>query len=260
MRDILNIGKSGMQSFQEKTDIISNNIANANTEGYKKINKSFIELVRTEAGHLGTPLSEDMSSENRIMSSGTKTSQEYRDFQQGALIQTHDRLQMAIEGEGYFGVEENNQTLLTRNIRMSISENGNLVDQNGFKLKVNGQRNLSQYSNEELVVSENGEIFVKEGGANHKVGQLIIFQPENEQRLLNSGKGYYSIPDSMGITQSIGREDVFGKVKQGYKENSNVALGEEIVELIITQRAYQMSSKSIEAADDMWKTVNNLRG
>ncbi|MFA5527329.1 MAG: flagellar hook-basal body complex protein [Peptostreptococcales bacterium] len=259
MRDILNIGKSGMQSFQEKTDILSNNIANVNTEGYKRINKSFIELVRTEAGHLGTPLSEDLNSEKRIMSSGAKTSSEYRDFQQGALIQTNDRLQLAIDGMGYFGVEDsNNQTLLTRNIRVSISGNGNLVDQNGLKIIMTEQRNLSRYSNEDLEVSESGGIFIKEGGA--KVGQLTLFKPENEQRLLSVGKGYYGNPDSMAITQSTGRERSFGNIRQGYKENSNVDLGEEIVELIITQRAYQMNSKSIEAADDMWKTANNLRG
>ena len=68
------------------------------------------------------------------------------------------------------------------------------------------------------------------------------------------------MPKGLKSDEFSGTEEGFGKIRQGYKEGSNVDMGEEMVELIIAQRAYQMSSKSIEAADDMWKTANNLRG
>ncbi|MCG8484354.1 MAG: flagellar hook-basal body complex protein, partial [Clostridia bacterium] len=121
MNGILNIGKNGLQALQNRVEIITNNIVNSNTPGYKKLDQSFQELVRNEVGKLGTPLSDKLDEHIPTIGSGVKSSNTFRIFEQGSLVTTDDSTQLAIDGNGFFAVKNaNKDLLLTRSIKFNI--------------------------------------------------------------------------------------------------------------------------------------------
>lgn len=256
-------GKSGMDAFQKKLDAISNNIANAETSGYKKINVTFQELLKDEIGDLGTPLSSELESKDPTMGSGTKTGDPYRSFEQGVLVPSSNPLEVAIEGNGFMGFRDaDNNLLLSRVGDISISSKGTLVDSNGNQLAIENPADLSQYSKDKVTIDSNGNITARDAVGNViDAGKVILYDITNKESLRDIGQGYY-MADSKLLKSSVSADaqGTFGQLNQGFSEMSNVDMGEELVEMIITQRAYQFNSKSIEAADEMWKMANNLRG
>lgn len=263
MHSVLYTGKSGLDAFQKKIETISNNIANTNTLGYKRLDQSFQELLRNEIGELGTPLSEELDKNNPTIGSGAKAGNVYRVYEQGILTPSSNPLELAIDGNGFFGIKDSNgQLLLSRTGNFSINEKGKLVDQNGNLVEVKKGKDLSDYSQDTIKINSQGEIVATdEDGEIDEIGQVICYDVLNKNMLYDAGNGYFKAKDEGELIDSTqkSKDNNFGSIHQGYAEMSNVDIGKELVDLMVAQRAYQFNSKSIQAADDMWQMTNNLK-
>lgn len=261
MNVALHNGKSGMNAFQQKMDVISNNIANVQTSGYKELNMTFKELLKDEIGELGTPLSEKLESMNPSMGSGVKAGAVCRDFEQGMMAASSNPIEIAIEGSGLFGFRDaGNNLLLSRVGNLSISRNGKLADQNGNELEIENGIDFSAYKAEQIKIGTTGEITVSdESGGTLNGGRIILYDAVNRNSLRDAGENYFTANRDELLQSGVQEtEGHFGKILQGFFEMSNVDVGEAMVEMIVANRAYQFNAKSITAADEMWKMANNL--
>lgn len=260
----LYIGKSGMQSFQAKLDLISNNIANSQTSGYKKVNANFQELLRDEIGMLGTPLSEQIEGKNPTIGTGVKLGNAFRNMNQGILTGSTNSLELGMEGEGFFTYQDAaGNVLLSRVANLAVNINtGSFVDENGNVMQLAGQQDFRGYTKDEIKINTEGQISVPDADGNFiAVSQIISYYVPNKDNLLDSGKGYFMLRDpAAAIASNAAGADptLFGQMKQGYVEASNVNMADELVDLMITQRGYQLSLKSVQTADEMWSQANNL--
>lgn len=263
MNNILNIGKSGLDAFQKRIDTISNNIANVGTIGYKRLDQTFEELLRNEIGELGTPLTDEIEAKNPRMGTGSKAGTVFRVFEQGVLAPSSNPLEIAIEGQGFFGMRDGaDELILSRIGNFSVSNQGELVDHNGYRVETEDLDDLTDYDVNGIEINETGEIFaINEDGEKESVGKVILFGTLNREDLIDAGSGYYRITENAEMKESTDNnsEEYFGIVRQGYQEMSNVDIGKELVDLMIAQRAYQFNSKSVQAANEMWQMTNNLK-
>ncbi|NJB04727.1 flagellar biosynthesis protein FlgG, partial [Clostridioides difficile] len=142
----------------------------------------------------------------------------------------------------------------TRNGGFNVDALGKIVDDNGNILDVQFDAgynyNNTNIDSTNLTVSRNGELFVD----NKKIGKINLYQPIGTQNFISEGDSLFVATDAAQIKQ-VEKVDIV----QGYRERSNVSLQEEFVDLIATQRAFQMNSKGIKTADEMWQIANNLR-
>ncbi len=262
MNSILYTGQSGLNALQKRIETISGNIANMNTAGYKRVDQSFQELMRNEIGELGTPLTEALEAKNPTIGSGAKVSDPYRIFDQGTLSPSSNPLELAINGNGFFGYENGNTMLFSRAANLSVNEEGELVDSNGKTILVDKGKDLTKYDGESISINTEGTIFAAdEEGELEDVGRIILYDVDNKGALTDAGGGYYRASDGVEVLESDDRNgsEYFGIIKQGHSEMSNVDIGMEMIDLMILERAYQLNAKSLEAADKMWQMANNLK-
>lgn len=251
MYGILNNSKSGMSATQDKIDLISNNIVNSNTTGYKKLEVEFQELLTETLYKDSYPT----NSEKALTGTGIKISNSFRNYTQGSLKNTGISSNLAIDGEGYFRVIRNDgSAAYTRNGEFNIDGQGRLVDDSGNLLEIQfvDSRNYgnTQFSNDNLTINKQGQVFVD----NEMVGQINLYTSVGDNDYL-SVSGNLFIPKDATNMQAIGNINML----QGHIEMANVDLGQEMTELIAMQRAFQFNSKGVQAADDMWGMVNNLQ-
>lgn len=243
--------KTALSANQSKLDIISNNIANTDSTGYKKINMGYSDLVDEVLNRPSYPTNgNDIST-----GTGAKASVPMRIYEQGALAPTDSKSDLAIDGEGFFRVIRKDGTYAyTRNGGFNVDALGKIVDDNGNTLDVQFDAgynyNNTNIDNTNLTVSRNGDLFVD----NKKIGKINLYQPIGTQNFISEGDSLFVATDAAQIKQ-VAKVDIV----QGYRERSNVSLQEEFVDLIATQRAFQMNSKGIKTADEMWQIANNLR-
>ena len=251
MYNILHNSKSGMNATQSKINVISNNIVNVNSSGYKKLEVEFQELLMESLYKDSYP----NNSKKSQTGTGVKISNEFRNFAQGSLRETNISTNVAIDGEGFFRIiSKDGSYAYTRNSEFSIDSNGMLVDNIGNILEINfvngKDYNNTKFSNENISINKSGDIFLD----NDLVGKINIYTSIDDNYFLSIGESMY-IPKNytnIAINNNI-------NLHQGYIETSNVDLGQEIVDLISMQRAFQFNSKGITVADDMWSMVNNLQ-
>lgn len=254
--------KSGMIAQQEKLESISNNLVNATTEGYKKVNTSFSDLLNDSLDRRGYPLTN--RAEGKLQHSvGVKTNKWTRDNAQGPLLNTNKKTDLALDGEGFFQI-----TLMdgskgyTRNGSFNLDVNGDLVDKNGnFVDIVNNGKNIKlsslnfEFNNEDLHINEKGDVSIKSGKDFVEVGSLQVKKFIGDDALISRGDSIYIRNE--GSTMMNANDF---SMHQGYLEQSNVKMEDEITELILAQRAFQMSSNALKTSDEMWGMVNNLKG
>ncbi|MBP3917400.1 flagellar hook-basal body complex protein [Clostridium sp.] len=246
--------KSSMMANQNKLDIISNNITNISTTGYKKVELEFKDLYHESLDRLGVPINDKES----VVGTGVKNSNIYRNTTQGSLLETGAFTDFAIDGEGFFKViSPNNQELYTRNGKFNIDMNGNLVDDNGYYLEIdylNGyNKNNVNLGSNNFVVDTNGNLYKKMNQGTELVGKISTYSAIGTEAFLSIGESYYI--NNPGVEVTTADSNIY----QGYLENSNVDIGEEFTDMIIAQRAFQLASKSLQTADEMWGMVNSLR-
>tara|TARA_B100000678_G_scaffold202884_1_gene170741 strand:+ start:361 stop:1146 length:786 start_codon:yes stop_codon:yes gene_type:complete len=258
----LSIAGTGMLAQQTNVDVISNNIANMNTTGYKRQRAQFQDLLYQQVSRPGAASN---GPEARVPSgiqigAGVRTGGVYRIAEQGALVQTDNRFDLAIQGLGYFQVQmPTGEIAYTRDGTFQLSDQGELVTSQG--LRVEPGITIPQGA-VDVVVSRSGEVQVKIAGEveMQTVGQIELATFTNEAGLEAQGDNLFLATGASGEpTISAPGEPGFGSVAQGFVEASNVNPVAEITALITAQRAYEMNSRVVKTADEMLGTTSQLR-
>lgn len=247
--------KSGLNANQEKLDVISNNIANVNTTGYKKVNVGFKDLISSSLDEWGNPLNDKTAT----VGSGVKTGNFTKDNSQGGLQTTNQKTDLALDGEGYFKVISSNGTeYYTRDGSFKLDSYGRLVTANGNILEVqyaNGySQNNTDLTADNFTINKKGEIFAENNGNFEKVGEIAIYTAVGNDAFTSVGDNLFKELNGVQVYRTLDAD-----MYQGYLEASNVDLSQEMTDMIVAQRAFQLSSKGITAADEMWQMINNLR-
>lgn len=245
---------NSINAQQAKLDILGNNIANISSTAYKKNKATFGDLFYNSAYVPGMPVSENVRIGGGAMIAGTE-----KDFSQGSLMQTGRQLDLAVEGDGFFGITLPDGSL-------GYSRDGNFhLDPDHYIVNSQGNRLFTDmdlpFEYQDLTVTDSGEIralLPEEDWST--VGTIPLFHIPNPAGLEAVGTGLYRETEAAGsISQGIAGTVGFGNIKQGYLEQSNVELGEEMANLIVTQRAFQFSCQAMRTLDDMWGLANNLQ-
>jgi flagellar basal-body rod protein FlgG len=258
----LDIGSTGMLAQQTNVDVISNNIANMSTTGYKRQNVAFMDLIYQNIKRPGATSSDvgTIVPSGIQLGLGVRVGGVYRQHQQGALEITDNPFDLAITGEGFFQVTlPSGETAYTRDGTFAINQDGELVTQQGYVVEpgINIPADAT-----DVTVNESGEVFAKIEGqvALTNVGQLQLATFVNPTGLDAIGNNLFVESEASGAaTTGNPAEDNFGEIRQGALENANVNVVEEITNLIEAQRAYEMNSKVISTSDEMLGTITQLR-
>ena len=258
----LDIGATGMLAQQMNVDVISNNIANMTTSGFKRQRVDFKDLIYQNLSRPGT----QSSSVGTIMPSGlqlglgTRVGSVYRIHEQGALQMTENPLDLALTGDGFFQVEmPDGEISYTRSGVFQINQDGEMVTTQGYRLEPNIVVPDDTISVE---INENGEVFARIDGQTElsNLGQIELAAFINPAGLEAVGDNLFLETEASGTpTTGNPNEDNFAAIRQGALENSNVNVVEEITQLITAQRAYEMNSNVISSSDEMLQTVSQLR-
>lgn len=266
IRSIWN-SRSGMSAQMEKLNAVSNNIANVNTTGYKRIDVNFSNLMQETLNRRGYPVSGNEGNNPSITGTGVKASELQMDNSQGSLIQTGSNTDLAIDGKGMFMViDSNGNKAYTRGGSFGVDRDGTIVDSNGNRLVILNQNgeNINVegagFTKESFTFDERGNL----QGDNYVGLRIPIYKTIGDNSMKSIGKNLYSPEvtiDENGLMQEAEvTESQDGDILQGFIENSNVDLGKEMSDMIITQRAFQLNSTALKTADEMWQMANNLKG
>jgi flagellar basal-body rod protein FlgG len=251
---------TGMIAQQINQDVVANNLANVQTPGFKSSRAEFQDLmyqVSRQAGVAttsGTALPLGME-----IGLGSKLTSIQKSFTQGDYQQTGNRFDWAIEGDGFFQVDDGNgKTLYTRAGGWKISKDLYLVNSEGLKLTPEVTVPAGTVT---FTVDAGGTWTSKDkAGATLSTGRLELAKFANPAGLTNLGRNLYAKTDGSGepVTGNPDTEG-FGTISQTFLEMSNVNVVDEMVQMIIGQRAYEINSKAIQTADNMLQLVNNLK-
>ena len=249
---------AGMQSQQMNLDVISNNLANVNTTGFKKSKIEFQELLYQTTRAPGA----EQGSGNVLptgiqIGEGSRPFATSRIFTSGDLTQTGELLDVAIQGDGFFEVQMPDGTrAYTRDGGFKTSSDGRIVTSDGLPLQGGFQPVPAGTTN--ITIGSNGDVtYSGPNGTTSFQVQLVRFT--NPGGLESSGSNLYRETNASGPPElGAPGENGFGSLNQGYLEMSNVKVVEEMVNLILAQRAYEVNSKAVQAADEMMQQSNNL--
>jgi flagellar basal-body rod protein FlgG len=258
----LDIAGTGMQAQQTNVEVISNNIANMTTTGFKRSRGEFQDLIYQNLRRVGANSSDTgtLVPSGAQIGLGVKTAAIYRITEQGNLQQTNNTLDLAIQGMGYFQVTlPNGDTAYTRDGTFGLSDSGQIVTADGYVV----QPGVTIPTNaQSITINSTGQVQVSLAGQTQQstVGQLQLATFPNEAGLQAEGQNLYTETAASGnaVTGNAGSTG-FGNVQQGFVETSNVNVVTEITNLISAQRAYEMNSKVITSSDEMLSTLTNLR-
>ncbi|WP_029227157.1 flagellar basal-body rod protein FlgG [Burkholderia thailandensis] len=253
MNQAMWISKTGLQAQDAKLQAVANNLANVNTVGFKRDRVVFEDLFYRVERQPGAQLDQDNASPSGIqMGSGTRIVGTQKVFTDGSVQTTGRSLDVAVTGKGFLQVlMANGETGYTRAGQLSINAEGLLVNAQGLPL----QPEISIPENAtDIAIGENGIVAATMPGASSpsEVGQLQLANFVNPAGLLALGDNLYMETVASGPpNEGEAGTDVFGKIKQGALEGSNVQVVEEMVDMIAAQRTYEMNTKVLSAADNM---------
>lgn len=259
----LRTATTGMSAQQTNVEVISNNIANMNTIGFKKQRAEFQDLLYQNIERMGAQSSDagTVVPTGIQIGMGVKTGAVYRILSQGSMSLTSNPYDLAIEGKGYFQIQmPSGETAYTRAGNFEVNDQGQLVTPEGYQVLPaitipQGTTNVT--------ISKAGQVQVQTQGAGatpNVVGQLQLANFFNEAGLDAIGDNLFLESGASGAPAISTPGDVgFGTLLQGYTEASNVDAVSEITALIVAQRAYEMNSKVITTADEMMSVASQLR-
>lgn len=241
-----------MSSQQLLIDTISNNLANVNTTGFKKQRVQFQDLYY-ETINVG-------EGSSATLGSGSRTVATDRSFKQGNVQETDDPLSSAIEGQGFFAVDTGSGTAYTRDGSFRIDGQGVLTTASGYTVLGGGSPIEVPAGATDIEVATDGTISAMVSGTRQDVGALTLNLFANPAGLESYGGNLYKQTQLSGDpTEAVPGEYGAGLVRGGYLETSNVEIVTEMVNLIIAQRAFELNSKAVETADQMWSIANNVK-
>lgn len=250
---------TGMTAQQTNLDVISNNLANVNTTGFKKSRAEFQDLLYQTHRYPGTETAGGEQIPTGIqVGMGTRPIAIQKMFSQGDYVKTDGSLDMAIEGEGFFRILRNGEEYYTRNGAFKMNSEGTIVDAEGNPM------------DPEFVVPEGTVIVSVDSGGNISAlddagdelatGRIALVRFVNPGGLYAMGKNLFMETEASGDpVEGDPGEDGYGSIAQGFLEMSNVDTVTEMVQMIVAQRAYEINSKAIQTSDEMLSIANNLK-
>ena len=258
----LSIGSTGMLAQQLNVEVISNNIANMTTTGFKRQRAEFQDLLYQNLRHSGSQSSDTgtVVPAGIQIGVGVRTAAVYRIFEQGNLEMTDNSLDLAINGRGFFQITlPDGSTAYTRAGTFAVSSAGQIVTQDGYTLQpgITIPQNATAIS-----INPTGEVSVKVPGSvtESVVGQINLAIFFNDAGLESQGDNLFLETAASGTpTTGTPGSQGFGGLRQGYLETSNVNPVQEITNLIKAQRAYEMNSRVISTSDEMMAQTSQLR-
>ncbi len=252
-------GATGMEAQQLNLNTIANNLANANTTGFKRSKIEFQDLLYQKPRAVGAeagggnvvPTGVEMGNGSRVVSTA-------KVFTQGQLKQTGEKYDVAIEGEGFLQVQRPDGTFAyTRDGALKVNGQGRVTTSDGLPV-LSGFQPIPQGSTA-ISISANGEVTVQ-GAAGTQSFRVQLSRFANPSGLRSLGGNLYEeTPGSGTVEQGNPGEDGYGALTQGFLESSNVNIVEEMVNMIQAQRAYEINSKSIQTSDEMLQKISELK-
>ena len=254
------ISKTGMDAQQTQLDTISNNLANVSTNGYKRAHAVFEDLMYQNLRQAGANSSEQTTLPTGLQAGlGTRAVATARNFSQGGLQQSSNPLDIAVRGSGFFEVQMPDGTNgYTRDGAFQVNAQGQLVTNNGYAV----QPGITIPANAQSVtIANDGTVSVTLPGQAlpQSVGQMQLASFVNPAGLEPKGGNIYAETAASG-TPNAGTpgQNGLGSLQQGFVETSNVNVVEELVQMIQTQRAYELNSKAIQTSDQMLQKLAQL--
>lgn len=267
---------SGMRAQQVNVDVIANNLSNVNTTGYKKSTADFKSLLYQNLQSTSTNNAGANKPVSAEVGLGTRTAAITSIYTQGSLLSSQNPFSMAISGDGFFKVRaEDGTTMYTRDGGFNTSpvKGGNMIcssdglpllDQNNNPIIIPAAYNSTQIG----VNGDDGQLYITKDGAQVPLNngtydvKIGLVQFSNPAGLSKEGSNLLgqTVASGAPIPELNNGNVTSSKIRQGFLEGSNVDVGEEMVSLIVAQRAYELSSKAITASDEMMQQANNLRG
>lgn len=260
MMNSLWIAKTGMTAQQTQLDVISHNLSNVSTTGYKRNNAVFQDLIYQNLRQVGAQTTEENQLPTGLhLGLGVNVVATSRNFTQGSLQQSGNSLDVAIDGNGFFEVQlPDGTTGYTRDGSFKLDSQGRVVTSAGLPIQPGVTVPADAKS---ISISESGLVSVTVAGnpAPQQVGQLSMSSFVNSAGLEPVGQNLYRESAASGAPQQAEPgTNGLGIIKQGFLENSNVNVVEELVNMIQTQRAYEMNSKAIQTSDQMLAKLSQL--
>ncbi len=252
---------TGMEAQQTNVDVISNNLSNVNTTGFKKQRTNFQDLVYQESRHPGTPNAQgEEIPVGTEVGHGTRVSATQKLFTQGSLEETGNPLDLVIEGDGFFQVSmPDGSTGYTRDGSLKMDSQGRLVTADGHPIQ---PEIMIPEEATDISVTSDGTVSYQMPGEEgmQEAGELELVNFTNPAGLSSQGRNLFSETDASGppVPDRPG-ENGLGTIEQGFLEMSNVEIVDEMVDMITAQRAYETNSRSIQASDEMLQTANQLK-
>ncbi len=252
---------SGMQAQQKNIDVVANNLANVNTTGFKRSRADFQDLMYQNLKSTGAPATNATQVPTGIqIGLGTRLASVSKIFSPGDFSQTGNELDIAIEGDGFFQIQQPDGTTgYSRAGAFKRDSQGRVVTPEGNPLlpEIVIPSNATKIN-----IGSDGTVSVQQAGQNAPttVGSIQLASFSNPAGLSAQGKNIYLPSDASGTaTTGTPGQNGLGSVTQGLLEMSNVNVAEEMVNMIVGQRAYEINSKAVQAADEMLQTANNMR-
>jgi len=249
---------TGMEAQQLNLNTIANNLANVNTPGFKRSKIEFQDLLYQKPRASGA----DSGGGNLVptgteVGNGSRVAATSKVFTQGQLTNTGEKLDVAIQGDGFFEVQRPDGTIgYTRDGSFKLSAQGQVVTIDGMPI-LSGFQAIPAGSN--VTIAENGQVTVQSNSGTQSF-RLTLARFANPSGLQSLGGNQYSETAASGTPETgAPGEGGFGSVIQGYIEGSNVNIVEEMVNLIVAQRAYEINSKSVQSSDEMLQNVANMK-
>ena len=261
MINSLQIAKTGMQAQQTQLDVISHNLANVSTSGFKRGTALFEDLIYQNLRQVGGNTAEQSELPTGLqLGLGVRTVATARSYTQGSLQQTGNELDVAINGNGFFQVEmPDGTTAYTRDGTFKLSAEGELVTASGFRVLPGIA--ITDPATRSITIAADGTVtaMVAKQVKPVPLGTLELATFINPAGLEPRGQNLFTESPASGnpITGSPGGEGL-GTVMQGYLEQSNVNVVQELVNMIQAQRAYEMNSKAIQTSDQMLQRLGQL--
>lgn len=251
---------TGMRGQDLKINTIANNISNVNTTGFKRSRVEFQDLLYHTVKSPGQPTSDFSENPTGIqVGHGTQPVAILKVFTEGNLRQTDRELDVAIEGDGFFQIRKNNETYYTRNGSFKLNSEGVLVNSQGYPLE---PEITIPEKGANLMIGADGTVQMMNPDSTELIdlGSIELAKFVNPAGLEAVGKNLYRATEASGEAL-LGKPGIegYGAIAQGFLENSNVDVAQELIEMILTQRAYEVSSRVIRTADQMLQYSNNIR-
>ena len=250
---------TGMSCQQTNIDVIANNLANVNTSGFKKSRINFQDLMYQNMRAAGASTASGGQLPVGIqVGMGAKVVAVEKIFLQGDFAHTKNPMDLAIEGKGFFKLLNNSREVFTRSGAFKLDKDGNICDSHGNRL----QPEFAIPAKTVSITVDSGGKLVASGSDGRELGsvQLQLFDFPNPGGLQSIGQNLLIPSEGSGDpVQGNPGTDEFGTISQGYLEMSNVDVVEEMIQMIIGQRAYEIGGKVIQAGDEMLQIVNNLK-